>query len=296
MRMSKDGDHHYIPKFHLKKWSRPDGRLTTWKRIAHTGKIFRERKFPSEFGKAEGLYSLKHVPDDQTQAVERLIFSQEIDNTAAPVLENILAGRMARLSPQELMDWAKYLNASTLRLPGNVAKLRESTEKHLHSSFSESQKEYEELRGSAPEPTLVEFVRNRSPQTLANLAIEVMVGLIPNQKLIDRFLSLRWITRDFTGATKTLLLGDNPLLYPRSLLSGPTLIAMPLSPTVLFVATDSYDFAKGILEANESDIIIRANEDSIKSADELVFGDAEPAFIERHFCKFDYQRTPRCQS
>lgn len=283
--MSKDGDHHYVPQFHLRQWAKSDGKLTCWKRIAHNGKIVSDSKYPVEVGKVEGLYSLKHVMPEFEQAVETLIFSQEIDNAAAPILEKIIAGKMARLTPQEMMDWAKYLNASTLRLPRNVAKFRESAEKHLHASFAEAQKDYEEIRGSAPEPTLVEFLKNRSPQTLANLPIKVMVDMIPNQKLIDRFLSLRWITRDLTDASKTLLLSDNPLLYPKSLLSGPTLIAMPLSPTVLFVATDSDGFAKGVLDAKGNDIIARANEDSITSANELVFGDAERSFVERHFSR-----------
>jgi hypothetical protein len=68
--LSVEGDHHYVPQFHLRNWAGKDQQITQWGRIAYNGKLVRGRVTASETAYVPGLYSLEHVRPIEAQQIE----------------------------------------------------------------------------------------------------------------------------------------------------------------------------------------------------------------------------------
>src|SRR5258708_18055310 len=87
--MSVEGDHHYVPQFHLRNWENKDREITQWGRIAHSGKLVRRPVPAAGTAYSPGLYSLEQVDLAETQQVETKILGQ-IEDRASPVLRKFV--------------------------------------------------------------------------------------------------------------------------------------------------------------------------------------------------------------
>ena len=281
--MSADGDHHYIPQFHLQKWENATKEVTVWRRIDHTGKLFVERKTTAAVAYVPGLYAMQQVPSERSQVIENSVFANAVETNAAPILGKLIAGRLGSLSEEEKGWWAVYLNSSLLRLPHSVKRFRNSAKEHAAASFADGQQEYEAIRGNSPESTLYEWIESHYPNVLANIHLEIMVKMLAKPEIIDRMMSLTWIVFDLSRASRTLLLGDHPLLSVSALFSPAAFIALPLSPTRLFVATDDESAIRRVTEMPPRELVSLANMVTLRNVRQFIFGDAERSFLDKHF-------------
>ncbi|MER9840511.1 DUF4238 domain-containing protein [Mesorhizobium australicum] len=111
--MSKEGDHHYVPQFHLRNWADSEGLVNRWGRIAHNGKLVQKRVSPAATGYVPGLYALEHVPSDKIHLIEEKVFGV-VDRKAASILEKLTSQGVRSLSKVDRQWWAIYLNATLL--------------------------------------------------------------------------------------------------------------------------------------------------------------------------------------
>jgi len=97
--------HHYIPQFYLKKWARPDGRVLCYKRIP-TGAVIADWVTPKSTAYEVDLYTLKHLPEDIRQAIEKNV-TADVDNRAAAAMQKMIAAKSAdTLTAEERLGWA----------------------------------------------------------------------------------------------------------------------------------------------------------------------------------------------
>lgn len=279
--MSKTGDHHYLPQFHLRMWENGDGKISQWRRIPFNNKLVCKPVTPAATAYLPGLYSLAHVRDEEVQQIETELFGK-IETATKPVFEKLISLGPGRLSVQERYCWTIYLNASLLRVPHVVGLVKTRMQERMAQNLSRPIPEFDAAKGDAPEDTLFEWASKHAPARVANSGLKVLVDLIQSEKAIDRIIHLRWLVRDLSTGPRRLLLGDNPFQRVGDLYKPRTLISIPLSTTHIFLASDAIDIVQHFDRIPAKDLVKASNQSTLISAKRFVYGDAERDFIERY--------------
>ncbi|WP_457301306.1 DUF4238 domain-containing protein [Phyllobacterium sp. P5_D12] len=282
--MSKEGDHHYVPQFHLRKWEGVDGKLMQWGRIGHNGKLICKSVATAGTGYVPGLYSLHGVNPKHVQQIETEVFGR-IESKAKPVMDKLIEKGVTGLTINERYFWALYLNAAIIRVPHVVEKVKAGSEKLLAEELSRDIEEYNDVKGDAQEDSLFEWAKNHAPARLANSGLSVLVKLITDSKPIDRIVRLTWLVRDLSSSNKRLMLGDDPFERINELYKPRTLISIPLSPTHVFFGTDAHDVVERISRMTPSEIIRASNISTLTTAKKFAYGSAEPDFVDKYLLR-----------
>jgi Protein of unknown function (DUF4238) len=280
----KDGsrDHHHVPQFHLGKWVGPDEKLIQWGRVPGLGKLVRKPVAPAQTGYLPNLYAQQLVDPADVHKVEDEVFGV-LETKAAPVLDRLQAGQLKELSPDEFLVWAQYVNALAFRTPEALDLARSKAPDILQAELGRAIPEFDALKGDAPEKTLLEWTQNRRPESLANFALGAIVKNVEEGKSIDRILSFRWVVINFTRTTnRDLLLSDRPLIRVGDLHKPGALLALPITPKMLFVAADTFETAKKLLAVQPAILVRLTNITSMMAARRFVYGFSEARFIEKH--------------
>ncbi|UXN62931.1 DUF4238 domain-containing protein [Phyllobacterium sp. A18/5-2] len=280
--MSKEGDHHYVPQFHLKRWEGRDEKLLQWERIRFNNKLVRSPVTTAATAYVPGLYALEEVISDEVQQIETKVFGK-IETEASPILEKLINQGASKLTVVERYWWTMYLNASVFRVPHVIARLKAEGAQIAERELSKDIDEFVALKGNAPEKTLFEWTKNHAPSRIANFGLKTLLRLLDNERAIDRIIHLQWHVRDVTAASRRLLLGDDPFCRVNDLYNPRTLIAMPLSPTRVFFGTDAGDIVRSVMTTNTPrEIVHRMNVETLRKTRRFVYGDAERSFIEKY--------------
>lgn len=279
--MSKEGDHHYVPQFHLRMWERPDGKINQWGRIAFNNKLVRTSVTSAATAYVPGLYSLEYVNETEAQQIEKEIFGK-IETEAKPVLAKLISRGPTKLSVHERYWWTIYLNASLLRVPHVVEEVKTKAKELVEKELSQDIPEYDAAKGDAPEATLFAWAAKHAPARLANSGLKVLVSLLDSEKTIDRIIHFHWLVRDVSASTRRLLLGDNPFERVGDLYQPRTLISIPLSPTHVFFGSDASEIVEHLANLPAREVVKANNVSTLSTARKFVYGDAEREFIEQH--------------
>lgn len=282
--MSADGDHHYVPKFHLEKWCRADGLFLQWGRIAYNGNLFCKPVTPAATAYVPGLYLLSHVGPEEAQKVENLVFGK-IDNEAAKILPKLIARGPNSLTDEERYWWTVYLNASLFRVPHIVERIKAGAKERLETILTEAQSEYEAIKRNATEASLLEWANNHAPDRIANSGMKILVRLVNGERAIDRIINFYWNVVDVSRAPRRLMLGDNPFLRVGDLYKPRTVISIPLSPTHIFFGSDALDIVEHFAALPARELVKRCNIDVLTTAQKFAYGEAEREFVDRHLLK-----------
>jgi hypothetical protein len=262
-------------------WQRPGGKIDQWGRIPFNKKLVCTAITSAATAYVPGLYSLEHVNETEAQQVERYIFGK-IDTEAKPVLAKLINRGPDKLSVRERYWWTIYLNASLLRVPHVVEKVKTGAKERVEKELSQDIPEYDAAKGDAPEGTLFEWAEKHAPARLANSGLKVLVSLIGSERAIDRIIHLRWLVKDVSSAPRRLLLGDNPFERVGDLYKPRTLISIPLSPTHVFFGSDAQDIIEHVEKLPAWEVVRASNVSALSTAKKFVYGDAEREFIDQH--------------
>jgi hypothetical protein len=282
--------HHYVPQFLLSKWI---GTNTVTKnsviefRLRLRGSPARERP-PSATGFEKDLLKLSSpsLTNDELHALETVVM-KAVDTAAAPVLEILLKDGVRSLTTSQRCDWARFLNSIRLRQPRFVRhNVKERGAKQLEEEFSKDHEEYTILAGPGDPPTALEWVRENMPGRVENFGLGVVPAALDHLKTIERVINLNWGVCDFTRERNELLLSDNPLISLGST-KPEWVLALPISPTILFLACQADGTVKRLQDAKSSEIIKRVNQSSVNQATQWVYASstAPQRFICNHVAK-----------
>jgi hypothetical protein len=245
------------------------------------GSILMSRVKPTETAFENRLYSYEKVPVAQRQALEKTFFGQEIDDRAAPVLVKLCEGDVTNLSVKERIDWTRFLIASRLRVPEIVNDLRKAGSAELRRSLTEDHDEYLAIKDDDDAPTLLEWTEHKFVGLTDNFGMMILPSVITDPKHAKLIDTMHWWLEDVSVANVELLTSDRPLWVSTGLKNPNCLLALPLTPTRIFFASNNRDHQMTLHTQGANRLVRRCNESIASQANRFVYGTAKIKFIDR---------------
>ncbi len=263
--------HHYVPQFLLRPWAEntPDGKVEVFR--LDIDDVPSSRRTPKYTGYEDDLYALTKpvVAGMDQQAIEKQ-FLRHVDNLGARVRRKLDSEDLRALTPEDRVDWARFLMSLRLRPPDIVQMLRNESAEHLRATLATHPDQYEELTGLGDPPTLEEWTEKHFPGLIENFGLSFFHKLVDNPSIGDKILSMRWWIGDFSDAPYDLLLADHPCIFTSGFEDPNLVIALPIAPHKAFMATQSDHVSDHVNELMQrqhaKDLARRFNESSVASA------------------------------
>lgn len=256
--------HHYVPQFLLSPWAEgsADGKVEVFR--LDLPSIKSSRHTTKYTGFDDDLYALTKdvVAGMEKQAVEKR-FLMNVDNRAAVARDKLDSQGLKSLTNEEKVDWARFLMSLRIRQPETVQLLRNDATEHLRESLNENPNEYDELKPEGEEETLEEWTERQYPGLTENFGLSFFHELIDNPYYGNRILRMRWWVWDFTGVPYELLLSDHPCVFTHGIDNAKCIIALPISPTKAFLATQDDNVADILRRSKPRELVVRLNESAL---------------------------------
>lgn len=234
-KMSQPKNHHYLPVFYLSRWCGKDGKITRYYRPFD--KVVASPITPDNTGYEPFLYSFEGVPEHRRQMLETDFLAPGVDAPASLALAVLLDG--AAESPTTRSDWARFMMGLRLRNPKALDEVHKLSASILRSQMSDpADREYLAVKEDGDPDTLLEWVERNMPHVLNNAGKIFLPDMIDHQEVGGHIVRMNWGSINFSRAGRTLLIGDRPYIATQGLQDPACVIALPLSPTRLFVATN----------------------------------------------------------
>jgi Protein of unknown function (DUF4238) len=277
--MNLPREHHYNPKFVLKRWAVNEGPLCEMRLVA--GRLVAKPRYPGGTGKLRDLYRTEAVPEADSQNVE-LLFMSPLDNDAAVSLDKFFAGQP--LSAGGRIAWARFLMPLLYRNPECVTLLKRHIAEMWAAGTAALEPEWAARNGPLDEITFAEATARRQPAAAAIGASNMLVDIIANDQAVIDVANMHWTRVELTKSKYSLLTSDRPLVMPLGLAHPDCYIALPVGPRHLFVAAHDCRFSRGLPTANHTQIAKVMNKDVVRQARQYVWAenDSQIRFVEKH--------------
>jgi hypothetical protein len=267
--MSDPKKHHFSPVFYLKGWCNPESKVVEYSRPYR--EVVARTVSPSATGFKHFLYTLESAPEDQKQVIEKDHMAPAVDNRAAVALEILMHQDGGELTDEVRNDWTRFLMASLLRRPqainDEVAIYTNVLKENLTDVTA-----YESLKKEGDLPTPFEWIQKYYPYLASDYAKKALTHSIENPILEDIIVNMQWATFDLSKSKHGLLTSDSPNLRTTGLNDNNCLIAFPLSPRVLFIATHDRKAESALLACGETAIVRWVNDNIVRAAERYVYG------------------------
>lgn len=241
------------------------------------------RRAPRYTAYEEDLYALTMpvVAGMQRQSVEKQLL-QHIDNRAANVLYKLTTEGLTALTPENRSDWVRFLMSLRLRQPNIVQQLRTESSEDLEASLNDNPDEYDAVAEGGSPPTLVEWVRSHYPGLIENFGMSFFHKLIDHPELGEKIFRMKWWLWDFKPQRNDLLLADHPCIFTKGIDDPDVVIALPIGPRTVFMATRTDRVAAIMRRQRPKDLLMRMNESSVGQARARIY--ARDALPRRFIC------------
>jgi len=279
--MNDPRKHHYNPAFYLSQWTGGDGQLCEFKRVY--GKVEAQRRHPKATGFQRDLYRTDGVPEAQTQHVEKY-FMSPLDNDAAMALQKIISGDRTDWNGDERTAWTTFIISLLFRNPDNVAIIKD----HILEMWQEGMKvleaDYAARRRPNDPDTFEGYVALTNPAAPQIAASNFLMETISNERVGPTIFDMHWTRHDLKNSKVSLLTSDRPIIMPFGLGDPRAYIGLPVSPTVLFLASRNPDFAKTVASWNPTKLAKELNKVVVCQARQFVWAvdDSQLEFVRRH--------------
>jgi hypothetical protein len=262
-------NHYYVPVFYLKQWTGADGRLCEHKRVA--GRTVTRRTFPSGTGYERDLYRVKGLPEALAQAVESQ-FMHLVDTEANYALHKVVSGDTTPWDSRMRSSWTRFILSLRFRNPEAVHVIKRQMQDVWKAGIDNLQTNYDKLRRATDPLTFDEFIALAEPEAPYKAALMLLQQIIDNQRVGPTIFNMHWSRVSLTAASLPLLTSDRPLNLPYGLASQEAYIALPIGPSMLFVAGHDATWAKRLSAANPSAVVKSVNLAVVSAARKFVWG------------------------
>jgi hypothetical protein len=233
--MSKEPKHHYIPVFYLKRWAANDGRLVEYSRQGKHNFVTVRWTSPTGTAYVRGLNIVPGGSAAASEFVEKK-FMQLVDDWAARALAAFLANRNEP-TDREKIGWARFLYSLIVRTPEHI----------------------ERIRAKSPD-----YKITSPPQVF-------LPTLINSKRVIAHIAGMKWYAANFAGSGQHFLTSDRPIIMSNGLSSNDAHIALPISPTSIFIAVARVETFEEI-KSRGADIVRLTNTRVAEQAIKYVYG------------------------
>jgi hypothetical protein len=280
--MSNPRDHHYVPQFLLARWCKPSGKLTVYRRAQ--GRVVVSDLHPKSTAFERDLYSFQKVLPARQHAIETEFMSRRIDDPAAPIVRKLVDGDLASLTTDERSNFARFVLSMRARHPDAVALARAEGERVLRAALGRNPEEYLSAKAETSPATFIEWVEQNANGLIPNFGISLVPGVIANDAVGARLFDMPWSTYDARHASTDFVIGDRPCLLEGDAVSGDFIIALPLSPTVIFLICSQEARIAGLRRARPNDVVKWFNKASVIYASSRVYaiGNHHKPLVDKH--------------
>jgi hypothetical protein len=268
--MNDPRKHHFIPAFYLKRWALNDGLLIEWSK-PHKA-ILPQRRHPNATGYQKDLYSFPGMLPEAREWFEQQ-FLKHVDDLASEVLSEIEAGNMAHLNAEQKSGWVRFLMTLRFRHPDLVAEMREAIGRIWAAHDGFTRESYAKIRSPTDPETFDDFIASLSPDGNIRVQMDLLVSGMDNEQIGRHIMGMSWALIDLANSAYRLLTSD----WPVELNLGakvPT-VSLAIGPSLLFVASDSYDFLQMLTRMDPSILAQEMNRFAVSYARRYVFSSDE---------------------
>lgn len=225
------------------------------------------------------LYRANLVAPDRAGEFERAL--ADLEDEAASIIRKLLDPTHPELAADELEIWAMFVLAQMARLPEKLRYMKQRSIDGLATLLSEPDPEFTEAVGSLPYANLWEVAKVHAPSVIENFHLRILMRVIMDEEAIRRLLAFKWAIG--SAFSRSLILGDNPVVRRGNLYEGKCMIALPISPNAVFIATSNNDLGQLVRRGQGKWLVAAINHDQAVQAHQVVVGHVEPRFLEKRF-------------
>ncbi len=260
--------HHFSPVFYLSGWASPT--VTVMRKV--NGNVVVNNRYPGGTGFVPDGYRIDHVPEDVSQRLETA-FMSPLDDGAAKELQAILSGDSAPRSAAQRSSWTRFVISLLFRHSEGVRVLKD----HMQEMYAEAAKAIE------PAHPGMKFIIH--PAAPAIDASNMLADIIDNDRVGPTIFGMKWCVVNVPDAKHRLLTSDRPVVMPIGLDDAQAYIALPISPTKVFVAAYDDRFKRGLPDVNQNTIVKVMNRAVVAQGREYVWGtdNSQLEFVKKHF-------------
>lgn len=278
--MAANDVHHYVPRFLLDAWKSKDDGLVSAFNWVHGGKFVQNRYSPKGIASKEGLYAVNGFADKNQ--IETGFFTQVVDEPGADAYRAVME-RTAELTETETLAWSKFVVSLMVRGPDTVADARARGAMIVKKLMEDEQERRKTVHGVYKNEISLAVFENALPHALSDMGPWAIRKVIDRPTLNDPILCAHWLTVDTSDASTDLMIGDKPIIYTGNM-EEKFIVALPLTPTMLFLASNGAGFSSTIAACSKSQLVKNLNRCTVEQAMHYVYAahDGHAKFVKKY--------------
>jgi hypothetical protein len=261
--MKKPPKHHYIPVFYLKQWTAKDGRLIEFSRPYGTA-VKPRHTHPDGTGYVRGLYRLPGVPDHLAELIETKFFKR-VDDYASYAHKKLMRKYMVDWTPRMRTAWTYFIISTLIRSPKTVADTKLKLAEGLPELWEQERKR--QALEDPSRPPLGEYDNAMVERT----SIMALRRFINNESLGNFINNMIWSVCDVSTTKFRFLTSDRPIVMTNGLGYKESHLAVPVSPTILFLAANNNETTRSIQSMPVRDLVSNCNKQVVRNAVKYVW-------------------------
>jgi hypothetical protein len=272
--------HHYIPEFHLRRWT--DGTDKLWRYTKPYQTIKARYTHVSAAGFENGLYTMTHDEPSKETHLETEFFAK-VDNFAAQAIQRFLNG--SALAESDVLSFIIYLRSLMHRTPFDLKNYQKEAEAIFSSTLEQLEKQYQVRRTAQDPQEFEDFVASRDPFANEHSVLRSLPKVILNPKIAGYMAGFHWYLIDVSSAPNQLLISDNPVLMTNGLAKPMGHVAIALTPNIICIGAPEAQTMNTISRMTPNQMVKVMNAHMVTGARKFVASTNinQEKFIKNHF-------------
>lgn len=270
--------HHYIPIFYLKQWAQ-NGKICEFSRPHQDVKPM--MKHPSAAGYEFDLYTIKGAAPSIAQSLET-DFLKVVDQLASNALRALINKEVLNLNPDERSGWSRFIMSLLHRTPEKIQWLRAALLREADRNMLNAEEEYLSVREPSDPKNVADFIRQQ-PTLAYEATLNKLLYLIMDSQKVGSFIcQMRWSVYTVNNNNYySFLTSDRPLIMTNGMAYSHSFLAIPLSPSHLFLATNNIENEQTIQNISHRELVKNMNNILCLQAAKYVYGsdDSQLRFV-----------------
>ncbi|MBY3220872.1 DUF4238 domain-containing protein [Rhizobium laguerreae] len=259
---------HYIPQFYLKPWEGADGKLEVFLRRSD-GLIVSKRLHRKATGYAADLYKLPGVSPADEHKMESA-FMAPIDDEAVHA-RDLLLGEITPAGGRTRNAWARFVLSLMLRNPEEVAEFKKNYTDLIMTPQADFQAKYDVMKQEGDPGRFEEWMVKDDATHVERSAMFAITTFIEHPRVLRLFQGMHWMVIDTSSVKRRLMTSDRPVMLTQGMLQYAGHYALPISPTRLFLAATTVQFAQQFASLRPGKIVREINKLVIGQARKYVY-------------------------
>jgi hypothetical protein len=278
--MSVPTDHHFLPKFFLKRWIDPQTNQV-WEYRRPREKVIVLKKAASATGKQKNLYTVEGLAVPELQEQVELKLMHPLDTLGAEAIEEMLRTGDRPKDKKHRDGWARFVMSVMHRSPERMRYFAARIEQERDQLSQEMTEEYARLRRPEDPETLREFLDQSALATSSARAI-LLRSMVDSPRIGEAIVQMKWRLLKLPQTRFGLLTGDDPVITSNGLGHKRSFILLPVSPDTIFAAANSATVIDAFAAQDPRALERGLNDAICRQADSLVIGSSnqQKRFVE----------------